>query len=209
MIHKQLEESWWPTHTWLEEFGPFYDVSCVTFARSLSPAEALVRLGAANDAIREVTFEELQERAMRCFDSGVPRASYAGALEADGWSVLIQLWTGSIAVDFSLVKQFSQGTEVVSINRNIHATDYFVYAANGELVTWFDLLGPDACGGSEPDRLTGMMREVGLDPELDEDSPDLKAGFPRAFALAEKITGFPFTGKMLDTHLLGAVINSG
>ncbi|MFG3437581.1 DUF6461 domain-containing protein [Nonomuraea sp. NPDC047897] len=191
---------------WLEEF---YHVSCVTFARSLSPAEALVRLGADSSEIRGVTFEELQERTMECIDSDAMRTGYVGALEMAGWSVLIQLWTGSIAVDFPLLKRLSQKTQVVSINRNVHATDYFVYAADGELVTWFDLLGPDARAGNEPGQLTDMMHEVGLDPELNEDGPDVDAGFPRAFALARKITGFPFSKEMLDMRLLGAMINSG
>ncbi|GAA3080408.1 DUF6461 domain-containing protein [Streptosporangium carneum] len=194
---------------WLEEFGPFYDVSCVTFVRSLSPAEALVRLGADSGAITGVTFEELQERTMACFDSDAMRTGYVGALETDGWSVLIQLWTGSIGADFSLLRRLSQKTEVVSIDRNLHATDHFVYAADGELVTWFDLLGPDARGGNEPDRLVDMMRKVGLEPDLNEDGPDVDAGFPRAFALARKITGFPFSKEMLDMRLLGAVVNSG
>jgi hypothetical protein len=30
---------------WLGEFGLFYDASCVSFARSLTPREALARLG--------------------------------------------------------------------------------------------------------------------------------------------------------------------
>jgi hypothetical protein len=194
--------------SWLSEFGPFYDVSCVSFVRSLSPVEALTRLGAETCGIEEATFEELQERTMKCIDSDNMRTSYVGALETDGWTVLIQFWAGSIAVDHHLLIRLSQATEVVSINRNIHATDYFIYAADGELITWFDLLGPDARAGSDPDRLVDMMREVGLDPDLDWEGPGLNATFPRSFSLARKITGFPFSKGILDMRLLGAVINS-
>ncbi|SNT62248.1 hypothetical protein SAMN05216276_108914 [Streptosporangium subroseum] len=203
--------------SWLSEFGPFYDSSCVSFVRALSPAEALTRLGAETNGIEEVTFEELQERTMKCIDSdNRMRTSYVGALETDGWTVLIQLWAGSIAVARPLLRRLSQATEVVSINRNIHATDFFIYAADGELVTWFDLLGPYARTGSDPDRWVDLMREVGLDPDLDPDldldvdleDPDLGTEFPRSFALARKITGFPFSQDMLDMRLLGAVINS-
>ncbi|GAA1023356.1 hypothetical protein Aple_084250 [Acrocarpospora pleiomorpha] len=203
---------------WLSEFGPFSDVSCVSFVRSLSPVEALTRLGAEVGGIEEATFEELQERTMKCVDSNDMRTSYVGTLEMDGWTVLIQLWWASIAVDRHLLMRLSQATEVVSINRNIHASDFFVYAADGELVTWFDLLGPDARAGSDPDRLVDMMREVGLDPDLDPDldldldvdvdDPDLGTEFPRSFALARKITGFPFSQDMLDMRFLGAMINS-
>ncbi|WP_440070695.1 DUF6461 domain-containing protein [Streptosporangium sp. OZ121] len=201
---------------WLSEFGPFYHVSCVSFVRSLTPVEALARLGAETDGIEEATFEELQERTMKCIDSDDRmRTGYVGALETDGWTVLIQLWAASIANENPLLRRLSQSTEVVSINRNVHASDFFVYAADGELVTWFDLLGPDARAGSDPDRFVDMMREVGLDPDLDpdldldEDLEDSDPGeFPRAFALARKITGFPFSQGMLDMRLLGAVISS-
>jgi hypothetical protein len=194
---------------WLSESGPFYDVSCVSFVRSLSPAEVLTRLGAATSGIGEATFEELQEKTMKCIDSDdTMRTSYIGALETDGWIVLIQLWTGSIAINRPLLRRLSQATEVVSINRNIHATDFFVHTADGELVTWFDLLGPYARTGSDPDRLVDMMREVGLDPDLDREGPCMNAAFPCSFALARKITGFPFSKDMLAMRLLGAVINS-
>ncbi|MEV6867753.1 DUF6461 domain-containing protein [Streptosporangium subroseum] len=203
--------------SWLSKFGPFYDVSCVSFVRSLSPVEALTRLGAEASGIEEATFEELQERTMKCIDSDDRmHTGYVGALETDGWTVLIQLWAGSIAVARPLLRRLSQATEVVSINRNIHATDFFVYAADGELVTWFDLLGPYARTGSDPDRFVDLMREVGLDPDLDPDldlegdleDSDLGTEFPHSFALARKITGFPFSQDMLDMRLLGAVINS-
>ncbi|MEZ0071451.1 DUF6461 domain-containing protein [Planotetraspora sp. GP83] len=195
---------------WLSDLGPFYHVSCVSFVRSLSPVEALTRLGAEIDALEEATFEELQERTMKSIDSDNMRTSYVGALETDGWTVLIQLWGGSIAVNRHLLIRLSQATEVVSIDRNIHATNYFIYAADGELITWFDLLGPDARGGSDPDRLVDMMREVGLDPDLDLDLDDRDLGseFPGSFALARKITGFPFSKDMLDMRLLGAVISN-
>ncbi|MEV4377587.1 DUF6461 domain-containing protein [Streptosporangium sp. NPDC049644] len=201
---------------WLSEFGPFHDVSCVSFIRSLSPVEALTRLGAEVEGIEEVTFEGLQERTMKCIDSDDMHTSYVGTLEMDGWTVLVQLWWASIAVDRHLLIRLSQATEVVSINRNIHASDFFVYAADGALVTWFDLLGPYARAGSDPDRFVDMMREVGLNPDLDPDldldvdleDPDLGTEFPRSFALARKITGFPFSQDMLDMRLLGAVINS-
>ena len=194
--------------SWLSEFGPFYDGSCVSFIRSLSPVEALTRLGAKTSGIEEATFEELQERTMKCIDSDDMHTSYVGALETDGWTVFIQLWWASIAVDRHLLIRLSQATEVVSIDRNIHASDFFVYAADGALVTWFDLLGPDARAGSDPDRLVDMMREVGLDPDLDWEGPGVNASFPRSFALARKITGFPFSKDMLDMQLLGAVITS-
>ncbi|GAA4507604.1 DUF6461 domain-containing protein [Nonomuraea ferruginea] len=187
---------------WLAKHGPFYDVSCVTFARSLSPREALTCLGADCNGIGEVTFEEHQERTMRYIDSDNMRTSYVGALEMNGWTVLIQLWTGSIGLNKRLLRSLSQATEVVSIYRNLHATDYFVYAVDSEEVTSFDQLVPDTRWGSDPDRLASEMREVGLSWE----GPGIDAPFPRSFALAKKITGFSFSEDMLSTPFLGAAI---
>ncbi|MGI5493125.1 DUF6461 domain-containing protein [Microtetraspora malaysiensis] len=187
---------------WLAKYGPFYDVSCVTFARSLSPREALTRLGADSNGIGEVTFEEHQERTMKYIDSENMCTSYVGALETNGWTVLIQLWTGSIGLNRLQLRGLSQSTEVVSISRNLHATDYFVYAVDSEEITCFDQLVPDTRWGGDPDRLVSEMREVGLSWE----GPGIDAPFPRSFALAKKITGFSFSEDMLSTRFLGAAI---
>ncbi len=145
---------------------------------------------------------------MKCVDSDNMRTSYVGALETGGWTVLIQLWTVSIALSRPLLSSLSQATEVVSIHRNVHATDYFVYVADGNLITQFDLLAPYARAGSDPDRLAHMMREVGLDPNLDWKGPGVRASFPRAFALARKITSLSFSQDKLEMRLLGAEINT-
>lgn len=187
---------------WLAKHGPFYDVSCVTFVRSLSPREALMRLGADSSGIEEVTFEKHQERTMEYIDSDNMRTSYVGALEVSGWAVLIQLWTGSIGLNGPLLRSLSQSTEVVSVYRNIHASDYFVYAVDGEQVTCFDQLVPGTRWGSDPDRLIGKMHEVGLSWE----GPGIDAPFPRSFALAKKIIGLSFSEDMLNTRLLGAAV---
>ncbi|MGW5689344.1 DUF6461 domain-containing protein [Nonomuraea sp. NPDC003754] len=188
---------------WLAKHGPFYHASCVTFVRSLSPREALTRLGADSSGIEEVTFEEHQERTMEYIDSDNMRTSYVGALEMNGWTVLIQLWTGSIGLNGLLLRSLSQSTEVVSIHRNVHATDYFVYAVDSEEVTRFDQLVPDTRWGSDPDRLVNKMCEVGLSWE----GPDIDAPFPRSFALAKKITGFSFSEDVLSTRFLGAAVH--
>ncbi|MDP9844892.1 DUF6461 domain-containing protein [Streptosporangium lutulentum] len=187
---------------WLAKYGPFYDVSCVTFARSLNPREALMRLNADSSGIEEVTFEKHQERTMEYIDSDNMRTGYVGALEANGWTVLIQLWTGSIGLNRLLLHGLSQSTEVASIHRNIHAADYFIYAVDGEQVTCFDQLVPDTRWGRDPDRLVGMMHEVGLSWE----GPGGDAPFPRSFALAKKITGLSFSEEMLSTRFLGAAV---
>jgi hypothetical protein len=130
------------------------------------------------------------------------RTSYVGALEMNGWTVLIQLWTGSIGLNRRLLRSLSQATEVVSIYRNLHATDYFVYAVDSEEVTSFDQLVPDTRWGSDPDRLVSEMCEVGLSWE----GPGIDAPFPRSFALAKKITGLSFSEDTLSTPFLGAAI---
>ncbi|MDP9866398.1 MULTISPECIES: DUF6461 domain-containing protein [Streptosporangium] len=192
---------------WLAKHGPFCHVSCITFARSFSPREALMRLGADSSGIEEVTFEKHQERTMEYIDSDNMRTSYVGALEMKGWTVLIQLWTGSIGLNRLLLRSLSRSTEVVSIHRNVHATDYFVYAIDGEQVTCFDQLVPDTRWGSDPDRLVSKMREVGLSWEgPGVGAPFPRPSFPRSFTLAKKITGFSFSEDILNTRFLGAAV---
>ncbi|GAA2834719.1 hypothetical protein GCM10020220_024560 [Nonomuraea rubra] len=69
---------------WVGEFGPFYDISCVSFARSLTPLEALTRLGAGVADLKQVTFEGFQERTMWCVDADNMRSNYIGAVESAG-----------------------------------------------------------------------------------------------------------------------------
>jgi hypothetical protein len=191
---------------WLAECGPLYYVSCVSFARSLTPREALTRLTAGLGDVEHVTFEKLQERTMEYIDADNMRSSYVGALETAGWTVLVQLWTGSIGLDRHLLRDLSLGTEVVSIYRNLHADDYFIYAVDGEQITDFNQLAPHARAGSDPDRLVDEMREVGLDPDHDWEGPGVHAPFQRSFALAKKITGFSFSKDMLDMRFLASVV---
>jgi hypothetical protein len=194
---------------WVGEFGPFYDISCVSFARSLTPLEALTRLGAGATDLEQVTFEGFQERTMWCVDSDNMRSSYVGAIETAGWTVLIQLWAGSIGLDRGLMRNLSRESELVVVHRNLHASDYFIYVVDGEQITWFDQLCPQARAGSDPDRLVEEMREVGLDPDHDWEGPGIDGTFPRSFALAKRITGFPFSKAMLDMRFLAAVIRNG
>ncbi|MEU0564208.1 DUF6461 domain-containing protein [Nonomuraea sp. NPDC005983] len=193
---------------WLAGYGPFYAISCVSFVRSLPPIEALTRLGAGAETLEEVTFEKLQERTMACLDSD-PMRSYVGVVELGGWTALIELWTASMMGYQPMLGRLSRATEVVLINRNIHATDYFVHAIDGVTLTWFDLLVPQVRTGSDPDRLINAMKEVGLNPDHGWDDPVLEATFPRSFALARTITGLPFSENVLDMRFLSAVIDNG
>ncbi|MEV4365896.1 DUF6461 domain-containing protein [Nonomuraea sp. NPDC049637] len=192
---------------WLATYGPFHDVSYVSFARSLTPREALTRLGAGPGDIEQVTFDGLQERTMECIDADHLRGGYVGALETAGWTVLVQLWTPPARCN-RLLPALSHGTEVVSIERNLHADDHFTYATDGEQITRFNHLSPHARMGSDPDRLLVEMREVGLDPDHDRQGPGIHASFQRSFALAKKLTGFAFSRSMLDSRFLAIVIRN-
>ncbi|MFC4112627.1 DUF6461 domain-containing protein [Nonomuraea zeae] len=115
MIPERVPEAY-EEFGWLGEHGLFYDVSCVSFARSLTSRGALTRLGAGAGELDHVDFEEFQRRTMECVDSDNMRSTYVGAVAAGGWTVLIQLWAGSIGLDRGLMRRLSQGTEVVSVS---------------------------------------------------------------------------------------------
>ncbi|ACZ86083.1 DUF6461 domain-containing protein [Streptosporangium roseum] len=65
----------------------------------------------------------------------------------------------------------------------IHASDYCVYAIDGEQVTCFDQSVPGTRRGSDPDRLVSKMREVGLSGE----GPGINTPFPRSFGQATTV----------------------
>ncbi|WP_433443240.1 DUF6461 domain-containing protein [Nonomuraea sp. CA-141351] len=169
----------WLAHGW--ELG---DVWCLTFVRGLDEAEALRRLGAAEESIRPLSYRELTDEGL------FPRTVLAGRLE--GWAVLIER-NGSEATEPDAVRALSAGTDLVSVSRHDYATDLFVYAVDGDRLTSFDPRKPAWRYGSDPDRLLGKMRDVGVSGAL---------------MLAAQLSGVVLTREVLNGPLVGGVVGS-
>ncbi|WP_327583396.1 DUF6461 domain-containing protein [Nonomuraea sp. NBC_00507] len=193
--------------SWLADRWELGDAWCLTFLRGLEEAEALRRLGAAEESIRPLSYRELT-------DSGLfPHTVLAGRLK--GWVVLIER-NGSKATEPDAMRALSAGTELVSVLRHDYATDLFVYAIDRDRLTSFDPRKPAWRYGSDPDRLLDAMREVGVDPTYlpggdvagDEDISTGAPTMSEALMLAARLTGVVLTPEVLNGPLVGGVVGS-
>ncbi|MEV0595705.1 DUF6461 domain-containing protein [Nonomuraea cavernae] len=190
--------------SWLSEHEALGEIYCVSFVRELSPEEVLRRFGVDESTMAEVTSDEVAELSVESMRDDA--AGHIGAAKVGDWTLAIEPGGWQMAVDPEIMARVSQGTEVVSVCRHDYASDTFAYIVDGKPVVWFDPTLPDARSGSAPDRFVTEMREVGLDPEYDLDDDSAAIDFPmeRSFALASRITGFPFSPAMLELRFLGA-----
>ena len=100
--------------SWLAPGWELGDMWCLTFVRGLEEAEALRRLGAAEESIRPLSYRELM-------DEGLFRTVLAGRLA--NWVVLIERYNNSEATEPDAMQALSAGTELVSVSRHDYATD--------------------------------------------------------------------------------------
>lgn len=183
---------------WLADDDELGDLWCLTFVRGVGEVEALLRLGADQASIRPLTFDEL-------IDEGLfPETVLAG--RAGGWTVLIEE-SGWTCTEADRAKALSAGTVAVAVLRHDYASDDFVYAVDGELVTYFNPKIPEWRHGTDPDRLNDLMREAGLDPE---DGPGIGVTAPSsasgALLLAARLTGVVLTPDIVKGSLMSGVV---
>ncbi|MFC6886489.1 DUF6461 domain-containing protein [Actinomadura yumaensis] len=176
---------------WMDDDEPLGEICCLTFVKGVDENEVLSRLGALPDTLRPRTLAE----ADGSYEAGYPQ--FAFALDLGGWTVLIEP-NGFQGTLIERLTALSQGTEAVSVQRHDYADHGFRYAVDGTLVTGFEPTWPGRRWGSEPDRLLGQMRAVGLAPapaddadgDEDEDEDDsLLSAYVPALLLAGLITG--------------------
>jgi hypothetical protein len=129
------------------------------------------------------------------------------------WSVALEP-IGWMATLPDVLAELSRDCEALAITRHDYAQDSLAYAIDGTIVTGYTPLDcPHIRHGSEPDRLNGFMRELGMavdmredehdgDDEDDRDESDYFSALPSAFALAAKLTQVRFTTEILDRAML-------
>ncbi|MBB1151619.1 MULTISPECIES: DUF6461 domain-containing protein [Amycolatopsis] len=183
---------------WLENNGPLQDIFCVSFVRRLDPPEVLRRFGA--DAGEQLAFAELNSRVAEYVGQtqGGNGGGHVGVVSCGEWSVAIEPfgWRGNLP---EVIAGLSKESEVVAVNRHDFAEAHFVHAVDGTVMTGFAPRMPSRRYGSEPDRLTPLMRESGLDPGQEERPSHPIAA---AFAVAAGMTGVVFTPEFLERTLL-------
>jgi Family of unknown function (DUF6461) len=185
--------AWFNDH-WLRE------AFCITLVRGLDEVEVLRRFGAERSQPRPLTVAEAGE-LVGSFHAGYPQLILVA--RADGWSVAVEDngWEGSRP---EVLRALSDGTQAVSVYRNVNALGYFSDAIDQELLVQFELLFPQRRWGSQPDLLLRQMRAVGLDPDGHE--PPYGGVDPAALALAERVTGVHLEPSLLEGSLLAGKI---
>ncbi len=198
---------------------PLDEIYTVAFFRALDPSEVVRRFSRGENHGQELGFDELMEQATE--KSSIPGGSggvTVGVVQVGEWSVAIEPmgWMATLA---DVLAELSRDCEVLAITRHDYAEHRFAYAIDGTIVTGYSPLHcPHLRHGSEPDRLNGFMRELGMavdvrDDENDGDEYDWEdedewpesdylSFLPRAFALAAKLTQVRFTPEILDRAML-------
>ncbi|MEV0629807.1 DUF6461 domain-containing protein [Nonomuraea wenchangensis] len=179
------------------------EIYTVTFVRGLDERETLRRFGVADDNIHPVDDEEVMERIEEtdgCCDMVL-------VTRAGDWTIAFEYsgWEGTRPE--TLRELTRGGGEAVSVMRHDYAASHdFEHAADGRIRTAFRPQRPQERWGSHPDALNEDMRELGLEPEPNEEFQYLSGSLPAALALASRISGVLFTPALLDGPLLGGVI---
>ncbi|MBF6347672.1 hypothetical protein IU448_01425 [Nocardia flavorosea] len=196
------------------------DIFTVSFFRGLASSEVVRRFSRGADLGQESGFDELAAQAGEfSFETGRGFGGGAvGVLQVGEWSVAIEL-IGWMATLPDVLAELSRDCEVLAITRHDYAEDSLAHAIDGTIVSGYNLTCPHIRYGSEPDRLNGFMRELGMtldmrdrdnehdyDDEYDRDESHwdtaYSAAVPRAFALAAKLTQIRFIPEMLDRAML-------
>ncbi|TLP57862.1 DUF6461 domain-containing protein [Microbispora triticiradicis] len=184
----------------------------VAFFRGLDPAEVVRRFSRGQDSGHESDFGGLGEKAYEFIaeTEGGYGGGYVGAFQDGEWCVAIEP-DGWMATDHVVVTELSRGCEVLAVTRHDYAAEHsFEYAIDSTIVTSYRLRYPYERYGSDPDRLNGFMRELGMGLDKPEDDAAWDAAWegnyytavPRGFALAAKVTGVPLTPDMLGRPML-------
>ncbi|MEU1727325.1 DUF6461 domain-containing protein [Nonomuraea sp. NPDC005692] len=183
----------------------------VAFFRGLDPAEVVCHFSRGESSGQESDFRGLEDKADEFVmetDGGLG-GGYVGVFKAGEWCVAIEPH-GWMVTCHEVVTELSQGCEVVAVTRHDYADHSFAYAIDGTFVTGYQLRHPSERYGSDPDRLNGFMRELGMGLDMPEDEAAWDAAWednygtavPRGFALAAKVTGVPFRPDLLDRPML-------
>ncbi|ANS68928.1 hypothetical protein SLINC_6704 [Streptomyces lincolnensis] len=175
----------------------------VLFARGLSPADLLTRLGLESESGRMLTRLEAGDLADETDDVVVRAGASAG------WAYAFVEGGPAGPAPSDGVRRLSMGTEAVDFWRTVNADSSLGYAEDGRIVCRFEPGREHERTGADPDRLAGAMREAGLllpDGSAAHqhgdgvDRPDL-----RALALAEAVFGLDLPrAEVLEGQLLAA-----
>lgn len=109
-----------------------------------------------------------------------------------------------------VLRALSRRGEALSLKGDVLGTTRFSYAVDGIVLTRFDPRVPALRQGGQPDALSPLMREVGLDPNPSGNPLEHAVlegeAIEKSMALAEQITGTHVDSSLLHTPLMGVGI---
>jgi uncharacterized protein DUF6461 len=180
-------------YTWFSERCPdLAEAFCLTWVRSLPPAEVLRRVGA-----RESSNLTGIGEVYRAWTASGGDELFVAATVVDGWTLAVEP-NGFLGVTDDIVVALSHDTRLVSHFRNVNAVSRFCWVEDGDVRLSFDPLFPAYREGSNPDGLVDVMRKVGFDLREDE-GRDFERHTEAAFALAAHLTGVQLRPEHLDS----------
>ncbi len=145
----------------------------------------------------ELTWEDVTERTEET-DGDNDMAVVARLGE---WVVVLESY-GWRTLDDAFLAALSRGGEAVTVMRHDYAAShYFGHAVDGDVRTAFPPNRPKDRTGSAPDALLDDMRDLGLNPETEENY--LGGMVAPALALASRVTGVVFTADLFQDPLYG------
>ncbi|MET9088976.1 DUF6461 domain-containing protein [Streptomyces sp. NPDC004237] len=146
---------------------------CTIFAKDVSPVELLTRASGApaqpialsraeaetitmlgedltEDDLPDLDADALAEAGLLAAGSTLLRAGTYG-----DWSFVIETESTYLAAD-EILAAISHGTAALSLREGESGSSWIAYAENGDLLSSFDPLYPDADYGTNPDRLAQL-----------------------------------------------------
>ncbi|GAA2213955.1 hypothetical protein GCM10009850_094190 [Nonomuraea monospora] len=188
-------------YAWVRDWAE--EIFTVTFVRGLDERETLRRFGVVDQNIHPVDDDEVVE----CMEATEGCGDLVLVTRAGDWTIAFEHggWEGTRAE--TLRELTRDGGEPVSVMRHDYAAAHdFEHAVDGRIRTAFRPQLPHERWGTHPDALNEDLRELGLEPEPDEELQYLPGTVPAALTLASRISGVLFTPALLDMPLLGGVI---
>ncbi|MFF5111477.1 DUF6461 domain-containing protein [Streptosporangium sp. NPDC000509] len=154
--------AWWSQSGW--ERAAF----CFTFIADLAPEEVLRRLGLTEDP---------EQEGFATIEVG----------RAPGGSIMVEAGNAGILRD--VVRALSQGTSIVSVERNVNHHSHFVHAVDGHIVERLVPMFAHWGDSTDPERLKQDLEELGMLWDFDPDPEVFPPYIEGALALAERRTG--------------------
>lgn len=178
------------------------EIACLTFVRGVDEGEALLRLGAYPDTVREKNPDEILE-LLQEFEGDTPQVAIA--LGLGSWSVVVEPG-GFCGADHLLLSAASVGTEAIAVLRHDYASAEFAYAVDGTLITGFEpsYPSPASMHGVDSQRLWPAMRTVGFRHPDEDGEERMQRTTAMALLLAQQITGVAVPLGVLDQRRLCA-----